>query len=108
MIGAAHPDVLGAQLGGRREARPIGDVGYVDEEGYLYVVGRGALKLVSGGFTVHIEAVEATLVAHPDVGDVAVMPVRDDDLGEVPHAVVCLEETALSGPKSCSRGAARY
>jgi|GEM_PF-1097436 Acyl-CoA synthetases (AMP-forming)/AMP-acid ligases II len=93
---AAHPDVIGAQVGAARAARPTGDVGYLDDEGYLYVVGRGALQLLCGGVTVHVEEVEATLAAHPDVQDVAVVGLAHEDLLEVPHALVCLEDGACS------------
>jgi bile acid-coenzyme A ligase len=95
---AAHPNIVGALAWASREARPTGDVGFVDNDGYLYVAGRSALQLVSGGITVHVEAVEATLTAHPEVRDAAVIAVQDDDLGEVPLALVCMEDLALAGP----------
>lgn len=93
---ASHPDVIGTQVGTGREARPTGDVGFLDDDGYLFVVGRGALQLVCGGVTVYVEAVEGVLAAHPDVRDVAVVALPDEDLGEVPSALVSVEDGSRS------------
>ncbi len=85
--GASHPRVLG-HPSARDDLRSIGDLGYLDPDGFLCVVGRGALRLVCGGFTVVVEAVEAVLHEHPLIESVGVVALEDDDLGEVPCAVV--------------------
>jgi len=88
---AAHPKVLGTRNGSTRGFRPTGDVGYLDEDGYLFVVGRSATQLLSGGVTIHVERVEACMEAHPSVREAAIVARPDEDLGEVPHGLVCLE-----------------
>jgi len=59
-----------------------GDMGYFDEEGRLYIVGREDDMIVSGGENVYPRAVENALAEHPDVADNAVIGVPDDDYGE--------------------------
>lgn len=65
-----------------------GDLGYLDEDGYLYVVGRKREVLITGGFNVYPAEVENALLAHPDISEVVVVGVPDERLGEIPHAVV--------------------
>jgi len=78
-----------------------GDMGYFDEAGRLYIVGRGDDMIVSGGENVYPRAVENALAEHPDVADNAVIGVPDDDYGErlaafvVPRAEAQLDTTAL-------------
>jgi fatty-acyl-CoA synthase len=66
----------------------LGDVGYVDDDGYLFLTDRWTHKIVTGGANVFPREVEDALLAHPQVLDVAVIGVPDDDMGEVVHAVV--------------------
>jgi acyl-CoA synthetase (AMP-forming)/AMP-acid ligase II len=78
-----------------------GDMGYFDEAGRLYIVGRGDDMIVSGGENVYPRAVENALAEHPDVADNAVIGVPDDDYGErlaafvVPRAEAELDTTVL-------------
>jgi acyl-CoA synthetase (AMP-forming)/AMP-acid ligase II len=65
-----------------------GDGGYLDEEGYLYVVDRIKDMIVSGGENVYSAEVENALARHPAVANCAVIGVPDDDWGERVHAVV--------------------
>jgi long-chain acyl-CoA synthetase len=66
----------------------LGDVGYLDADGYLFLTDRWTHKIVTGGANVFPREVEDVLLAHPKVLDVAVIGVPDDDMGEAVRAVV--------------------
>lgn len=66
----------------------VGDLGWVDDEGYLYVADRRVDLILSGGANVYPAEVEAALSAHPLVADVAVIGLPDEDWGQRVHAVV--------------------
>ena len=68
-----------------------GDAGYVDDEGYLFLVDRTKDMIVTGGENVYSTEVEQALAAHPAVAQVAVIGVPDDTWGEAVHAVVVLK-----------------
>lgn len=72
-----------------------GDVGHVDEEGYLYLGDRGADLILVGGANVYPAEVEAVLGGHPDVDDVAVVGIADEDMGEGVKAVVKPADAAV-------------
>ena len=74
------------------DALDIGDLGYLDEEGYLFVTGRGDEMIVSGGENIFPSEVEGVLERHPDLLDSAVIGVEDEQYGEVLHAFVVLRE----------------
>ncbi|WP_240917914.1 long-chain fatty acid--CoA ligase [Phycicoccus sp. HDW14] len=65
-----------------------GDIGYLDEDGYLFIVDRAKDMIISGGFNVYSTEVEQALLAHPDVQDCAVIGLPDDHWGERVVAVV--------------------
>jgi len=65
-----------------------GDVGYVDEEGYLYLTDRKHFTIISGGVNIYPQEIENTLINHERVADVAVFGVPDEEFGERVHAVV--------------------
>jgi acyl-CoA synthetase (AMP-forming)/AMP-acid ligase II len=67
-----------------------GDIGIVDEDGYLEIVDRLKELIKVNGFQVAPAELEALLLKHPSIADAAVIPVRDDVAGEVPKAVVVL------------------
>jgi long-chain acyl-CoA synthetase len=66
----------------------LGDVGYIDDDGYLFLTDRSAHLIISGGVNVYPAEVEAVLIGHPAVGDVGVVGVPDDDWGEIVVAAV--------------------
>jgi acyl-CoA synthetase (AMP-forming)/AMP-acid ligase II len=71
-----------------------GDVGRVDEEGYLYIVGRRKNMIISGGYNIYEEEVERVLAEHPRVKEVAVIGVPDEKWGEAVKAIVALSPGA--------------
>ncbi|HET6793976.1 MAG TPA: acyl-CoA synthetase, partial [Acidimicrobiales bacterium] len=77
----------------------LGDVGYVDEEGYLYLTDRKAYMIISGGVNIYPQEAENVLVTHPKVMDVAVFGVPDEEMGERVHAVVQPVDMAEAGPE---------
>jgi acyl-CoA synthetase (AMP-forming)/AMP-acid ligase II len=66
----------------------MGDIGYVDDEGYLFLTDRKAFMIISGGVNVYPQEAENVLMMHPEVADVAVFGIPDPDMGEAVHAVV--------------------
>ncbi len=66
----------------------LGDVGYLDAGGYLYLTDRKAYMIISGGVNIYPQEAENVLVTHADVVDVAVFGVPNDDFGEEVKAVV--------------------
>ncbi|GAA5147841.1 acyl-CoA synthetase [Nocardioides marinquilinus] len=60
----------------------IGDVGYLDDEGYLYLTDRKAFMIISGGVNIYPQEIEDLFALHPAVADIAVLGVPDDDMGE--------------------------
>ena len=65
-----------------------GDVGYLDEDGYLFIVDRKKEIIIRGGENISAAEVEAECYACPDVAEVAVFGAPDERLGEVPVAIV--------------------
>ena len=66
----------------------LGDMGYMDEDGFLYLVDRRTDMIVTGGANVYPAEVEAALDSHPSVHSSAVFGLPDDDLGQRIHAIV--------------------
>ncbi len=66
----------------------VGDVGYLDEEGYLYLTDRKTYMIISGGVNIYPQETENLLITHPKVMDAAVIGVPDEDLGETVKAIV--------------------
>lgn len=77
----------------------LGDVGYVDEEGYLYLTDRKSFMIISGGVNIYPQETENALIAHPKVTDVAVFGVPNPDFGEEVKAVVQPVDMAEAGPE---------
>ena len=66
----------------------LGDVGRLDEEGFLYLTDRKAFMIISGGVNIYPQEIEDCLILHPEVADVAVFGVPNEDFGEEVKAVV--------------------
>ena len=66
----------------------LGDMGWVDDDGYLYLTDRVSNMIISGGVNIYPREVEDALIGHPGVADVAVIGIPDDDMGEAVRAVV--------------------
>lgn len=66
----------------------LGDIGWVDEEGYLYLTDRKSFMVISGGVNFYPQEIEDVIITHPQVADVAVIGAPDEELGERLVAVV--------------------
>jgi long-chain acyl-CoA synthetase len=66
----------------------LGDIGYLDADGYIYLTDRKAFTIISGGVNIYPAEIEACLIMHPQVTDVAVFGLPDPEMGEYVHAVV--------------------
>jgi len=66
----------------------LGDVGWLDEEGFLYLTDRKSFMIITGGVNVYPQEIENLLVTHPKVADVAVVGAPDEEMGEKVVAVV--------------------
>jgi len=84
-----------AQLSGGRTT--LGDIGYLDEDGYLYLTDRKAHMIISGGVNIYPQEIEDALITHPSVFDVAVFGVPHPEMGEQVKAVVQPADNAVAG-----------
>ncbi|HEU5424100.1 MAG TPA: o-succinylbenzoate--CoA ligase, partial [Nitrolancea sp.] len=113
--------VVSAGYAGRPEATAealrdgwlhTGDLGYLDADGYLFVLDRRGDLIVSGGENVYPAEVEAALLAHPAVVEAGVIGLPDPDWGQVPTACVRLSDGAALSPDDlivfCAGRLARY
>jgi o-succinylbenzoate---CoA ligase len=88
-----------------------GDLGYLDEEGFLYVVDRRSDLIISGGENIYPAEVEAALLSHPCVLEVGVTGLKDDQWGQVPIGFVTLKTNSVTEEELlsyCSERLARY
>ena len=76
----------------------LGDVGYVDSQGWLYLTDRKAFMIISGGVNIYPQETEDCLIEHPKVVDVAVIGVPNEDFGEEVKAVVQPVSMDEAGP----------
>ncbi len=75
----------------------LGDIGWVDEEGYLYLTDRKSFMIISGGVNIYPQEIENLLVTHPKVADVAVIGAPHDEMGEMVVAVVQPADMTAAG-----------
>ncbi|MHA6260228.1 o-succinylbenzoate--CoA ligase [Sporosarcina sp. CAU 1771] len=89
---------------------PTGDIGYLDEEGYLYIVDRRSDLIISGGENIYPAEIENVLLGHPDVREVGVCGKKDATWGSVPVAFVVAgtEVTKVQLKQYCEEHLARY
>jgi fatty-acyl-CoA synthase len=76
-----------------------GDVGYADDEGYLFLTDRKAFMIISGGVNIYPQEIENLLTLHPKVLDIAVIGVPDPEMGEQVKAVVQATPGVSTGPE---------
>lgn len=77
----------------------LGDIGYVDEDGFLYLTDRRSYMIISGGVNIYPQEAENVLSVHPKVADVAVFGVPDEEMGEQVKAVVQPSSPGEAGPE---------
>jgi long-chain acyl-CoA synthetase len=77
----------------------LGDMGHVDEEGYLYMSDRRTNLILSGGVNIYPQEIENALTLHPEVLDVAVIGVPDPEMGQQVKAVVHAADPSKAGPE---------
>lgn len=85
---------IGAEARARDGWESLGDMGAIDEDGYLYLADRMKDMILSGGANIYPAEVEAALDEHPAVSSCAVIGLPDDDLGNAVHAVVHLDPSS--------------
>jgi acyl-CoA synthetase (AMP-forming)/AMP-acid ligase II len=87
-----------ASVYNERGWRSLGDMGYVDRDGYLYLTDRSTFMIVSGGVNIYPQEAENLLVMHPKLVDAAVFGVPNDEFGEEVKAVVQPVDGIAGGP----------
>jgi O-succinylbenzoic acid--CoA ligase len=85
-----------------------GDIGYLDEEGYLYVLDRRSDLIISGGENVYPAEIESVLLSHPDVAEAGVCGQADAQWGQVPIAFVRLRAGHDAVPEALLAYASQY
>jgi long-chain acyl-CoA synthetase len=88
MDGYYHSEEQLTELSADDDWKSVGDVAYIDEEGYVYICDRKKDMIISGGVNIYPAEIEAVLYAHPQVLDAAVFGIPDDEWGERVHAIV--------------------
>jgi long-chain acyl-CoA synthetase len=110
-----HNDSRKTAAARRGRLLTVGDMGWVDEDGFLYLSGRAHDMILVGGVNTYPAEIEAALFEHRWVADAGVVGAPDDDLGEVPVAFVQLRDDAPRADEaiasilaSCTKRLARH
>ena len=110
-----HKDKAKTEAGRRQGFFTVGDVGYLNPEGYLFLCDRKIDMIISGGVNIYPSEVESVLLQHPKVGDAAVFGIPNEDWGEEVKAVIepasGVEPTAALAQEItefCLKNAAKY
>jgi len=77
----------------------LGDVGYMDDDGYLFLTDRKTFMIISGGVNIYPQEAENLLITHPKVADAAVIGIPNEDFGEEVKAVIQPVDMATAGPE---------
>jgi long-chain acyl-CoA synthetase len=93
-----HKDAEKTRASRARGMFTVGDIGYLDADGYLYLCDRKSDMIISGGVNIYPAEIEAELSGHPAVDDVAVFGIPHDEWGEEIKAVVQPAPGAEPGP----------
>jgi acyl-CoA synthetase (AMP-forming)/AMP-acid ligase II len=110
-----HKDAEKTETTYRDNLFTLGDVGYLDADGYLYLTDRQSHMIISGGVNIYPQETEDHLIMHPKVDDVAVIGVPSEEMGEEVKAVVVPVDAGEAGPALaqelidyCREGIAHY
>jgi fatty-acyl-CoA synthase/long-chain acyl-CoA synthetase len=82
----AHDKFMADRKAG--DLQTVGDIAYFDEDGFYYICDRKKDMIISGGVNIYPAEIEAALEQHPDINDVAVFGIPDEEWGEAVHAIV--------------------
>jgi long-chain acyl-CoA synthetase len=74
----------------------LGDMGYLDEEGYLFLTGRSAETIISGGVNIYPQETDDVMLRHPAVADVCTIGIPSEEWGEEVKSVVMLKQDSLA------------
>jgi long-chain acyl-CoA synthetase len=94
------PEKTAAANSPNRTMSTVGDIGYVDEEGFIYLTDRASFMIISGGVNIYPQECENLLATHPKVRDSAVFGVPNEEMGEEVKAVVQLMPNVEPGPET--------
>jgi long-chain acyl-CoA synthetase len=78
----------------------LGDMGYLDADGYLYLTGRSAETIISGGVNIYPQEIDSVLLGHPAVLDACTVGVPNEEWGEEVRSVIQLREGIAAGPEA--------
>ena len=87
----------------RGEYFTLGDMGYFDEDGYLFLTGRSAELIISGGVNIYPQEIDSEIMKHPAVSDVCTIGVPNDEWGEEVKSVVSLVDGIAASPRAHGR-----
>ena len=94
-----NDDVKTSESRNRHGWSSLGDVGHVDEDGYLFLTDRKSFMIISGGVNIYPQEIENLLVTHPKVFDAAVIGAPDEEMGEKVVAIVQPADMNEAGPE---------